>query len=227
MKLELGGWTDEDGEPLHAMFGPGLDEVAIVALEKRLGAKLPKDYREVLSVCSRIGDLNFGVDLTQTSEGWGVEEFFPKRIGLADDGFGNFWCAVLLPVQEEESAIFFISHDPPSVELEFIGIMPFLEEIAKASRGLPTTMLGTDTSFDLSFAENLSKAQASEGDAVLQEFVRDFPDDYLFLDLRGRITGTLDLMEIETTPHRHRSERIFAFRNRKKPRGIFQRLFGR
>ena|GEM_PF-5843657 len=222
-----GGWTDEDGEPLDPAFSPGLDEAAILRLESQVGAKLPKDYREVLSRFSGIDGLGYEVDLTQTQEGWDVEEFCPKRVGLATDGFGNFWCVDLLPQQEEESAVFFICHDPPSVELQYVGIMAFLEEVAKASRGLPTPMLGTATRFDLPFADNLSKAEASEGDTVLQEFAQTLPDGYRILDLRGRVTGSMDLMEIEEAPQRHAHDRIFAYRERQKPKGIISRLFGR
>jgi hypothetical protein len=226
-QARTGGWTDEDGAPLHPVFHPGLDEAAIVRLEKRVGGKLPKDYREVLSICSRIEGLYYEVDLTQAMDHWDVEDFCPRRVGLADDGFGDFWCVDLLPYQEEESAIFFICHDGPYVELEYIGIMPFLEEVAKASRGLPTPMLGSDIGSDLPFARTLSKTQAGEGDVVLQEFASGLAEGHQILDLRGRVTGTMDLMEIEDTPVRHPTERIFAYCKRQKSKGIRGRLFGR
>lgn len=219
------GWTDEDGEPLQPVFLPGLDEPAIVELENRVGAKLPKDYREVLSHCSGIEDLYEGIDLTGDQDGWDVEEFCPRRIGLAPDGQGNFWCVDLLPTQEEQSAIFFISHDPPEVTLTYVGIMPFIEDVVDGCRGFPTGPVDHKTQSGLPNGGEYTKEEAVSQDQVLAEFASLFPDGTKFLDLRGRCKGTIELMAVEDV-QRHTSERIFAYRDKPKRRGILGRLFG-
>lgn len=229
MKLSTGNASvDGAGEPIRLKFLPGLSEAEIVAIEASLGAKLPLDVRAAMSACSEIEGLAWEVDLTGKAYDFGEFPGLNRAFGFAHDGCGNYWYVDLLSEQEDLARIFFLSHDPPSLDYAFCGFSSFLDDAWRTTIDADDDDNSDPSSRGLAFSKEMPFDEAVKGDPELSAFAHSLGEPYVFLDLRNSETGpSIDFMELAkgADVHRHPEHRIFAYVLRKK-KGILGFLFG-
>jgi len=232
-----GKWRDEDGDVITPKFLPGLSETGIQALETKLGAKLPRDYREMLSVCSAIDDFYPEIDFAAESEiPWGGE-LMPLGVPFAADGYGNHWYVDVLAEQEEEAMIYFLNHDPTAFLFQGKGMSMFFYELVKLTVDESTSLLNDvheDCLYNVfrKYPGEITHDQALTGDPLVSAFAQTLEPKLLIVDLRDVPIGMgLDpgRFGVHTEYRRFGDHRIFAYGppDKKPARGFLSRLFGR
>lgn len=227
-------YRSEDGEPFEITLKPGLQDTELEVLAKAYPTEvLPAEYGELLHFAS--GFEFYGVDEV-TFDGlgqFGFEEFFPCSIQLASDGFGNFW---ILDVSENGilGAVYYICHDPAVVVKHSDSLAQFIQHVNDFGKNGPKSHLDIiheDTVHTIWTTNTwLNKQSALEGDRTIKDFAAQFPDNFVFADLRnaplksGFAWGKFgpDIGNAK----RYGSEPLWAIEKKEK-KGFFARLFGR
>jgi len=232
-----GKWRDEDDNVIAPKFLPGLSETAIQALENKIGARYPVDYRVMLGICSGIDDFYPEIDFVAESDiPWGGE-LMPRGVPFAHDGFGNHWYVDVLAHQEEEAMIYFLNHDPTGFLFQGKGMSLFFDELVKLTVDESSSLLDKvheDRLFDVfrNYPGEMTHAQALAGDPLLSAFAQTLEPKFLFVDLRNAPIGMgLDpgRFGVHTEERRFGDHRIFAYAppDKKPAKGLLSRLFGR
>jgi len=184
-------FVDADEDPRPWEMGPPLTSAEIAAFETRIPCPLPAEIRELLAfgrgISGAAPDWVYFLDNYRTFD---AGELFPHKLGLAGDGFGNFWIIDLLPNSTTWGPIFYISHDPPVFLYQSPNLSHFLEELVKAS--LPDERnaidevhddllfhVHRDNPFVLSHEECVGSL-----DSELETFARDLGAEFEYIDLR-------------------------------------------
>jgi cell wall assembly regulator SMI1 len=125
--------TVEDGEPCEAELTPAMSRAQIDQFEERLGAPLPAEIRELLSVASGVE-----VDFDQLAwhgdlPGQDAPGAFPCWIPVLEDGAGNSWNVDIDPKTGAWGRVYFVCHDPPVVVLQAASLAEFIIQFADDS----------------------------------------------------------------------------------------------
>jgi SMI1 / KNR4 family (SUKH-1) len=229
-------YESEDGDEYKVELKPGLTELQIEDLEKKVPTKqLPPEVKELLKFSS--GFEFFGLD-DVTFDGlgqFGFEEIFPNSVQLAGDGFGNFW---ILDIDKNGNwgNIFFVCHDPAVVVkhsenlTEFIG---HIDEFGKLGNVSNLDLIHEKTVFEIWENENgfiELESALNSNDSILKEFATTLPENFVIADLRnaknknGFAWGKFGA-NIESTK-RHENELMWGIEKPVK-KGFMAKLFGR
>lgn len=230
-------YISEDGDNYKVELLPGLTEKEIDELKEQLPDKyLPQSIEELL-LYSRGFEFQ-GLDEVRFDaiNQFGFEEFFPNSIPLASDGFGNFW---ILDISKNGNwgHVFYVCHDPAVVVKHSNDLAEFILHVDEFGRKGNLSHLNdvhekaVDKVWEASNGFMTYEDLYQAGDAILQEFVANFDDNFVFADLRtkpnkaGFAWGKFG-PEIDNAK-RHETELIWALEKRSKKRGLLAKLFGR
>jgi hypothetical protein len=235
-RLTRGPLRRDDDEWLAALE-PGLDAAAIDAIAERLGAPLPADLRELLSITQGIDGLELRIDFTG-GQGFGLEDVFPHGVAIAHDDTGDAWVVDCITEAEPEAAVFFACHDPPIVLWEGRGLAAFLEELRRSfDCGPDDTPLLDDVETDRlhhvwkTNPQTVDRRTALESvDETVRAFAAALDDAWVVTDLRAAEPGmgfSWGRFGHGTRVRRHGDARLFACAPPERRPGLISRLFGR
>lgn len=223
------------GKPLSPDFLPGLSEEELRQVEAELGAVLPDDFRELAKQCGGIEGFEFEIDFTG-SDGFGMEEIFPKCHTIAADGCGNFWIIDITSRRESTAQVFYACHDAPVILYQCGSMSEFLAELIKLHTPLYRSLVNeilTDQPYKVwrTNPGTIDHATAlNSSDATIRSFAATLDDRFLIVDLRSPKPGmgfSWGRYGPQTELRRCGEERIFAYAQLPKQPGFFSRLFGK
>jgi len=223
-----------DGLPGFRLI-PGLSEREVREFEKRQGAPLSSEAREVLLFASGFTYEPFGGVTFLGKDDFTFPSLFPKAIALAGDGSGNFW---VLDVREDSGAwgrVLFVSHDPPVVVVQAADLAQYVHQVLAVGRSDDAQELdevATHASLriwreDPDLIDVVAARQSA--DPMLSKFAAELPDAYRIADLRnaGRGTGfTWGRNGPQTDVRRFDSELLFGIEP-KRGGSFINRVLGR
>jgi len=229
-------FLDEKGQPMNVRFQPGLSEAQIREIEQGIGAPLPSDYRELLSLCAGIDGGILEVDFTGKDMQFWPDEVAPHALGFADDGCGNGWYVDCRVDGEECSQIYFGCHDPAVILFQCKGMDVFLTELVHLHRPEERSVL-EDVREDGLFsvwtdnpgAWTREEALASS-DTELRTFAQSLPAGAMVIDIRDVPIGmgfSWGRFGPDTLLFRLGKERVFAVAPPARKGGFLSRLFSR
>lgn len=226
--------TTEDGDPVPLELMPPLSDAELREFEAELPCPLPPDVRELLQFCSGFtGGPVDHVDFTGRGCDVALEDTFPHNLGIAADGFGNFWVIDLWPTSTTWGPIYYACHDAPVILYQSATLEEFLTELFKMSVP-PYTSLVDDVHEDRLFnvwGTNpgvLEHAECVDSrDPELREFATQLGPTFQFIDLRNPQVGagfSWGRYGPQTVVKRHGALPIFAYERRE---GLVARLLKR
>ncbi|MEQ1823213.1 MAG: SMI1/KNR4 family protein [Fimbriimonadaceae bacterium] len=239
--LKKATWVNEDDELMTADFKPGLSESEIQEIERRIGARMPEDYRLLLAHVTELCGPAPGPEMDFSGRTCAFEmlELFPRGLPFAFDGCGNFWVVDVLSEPEAKAAIFYVCHDAPVMLFQCFGVAAFLADVASGctpENKCLTIDVNDDKLFNV-WNRNPGLLTMEEalvyGDSLVQAFAQTLSPDFLICDLRNAAPGmgfSWGRFGPNTVIRRYGEERIFAYAkpSERSPRpGFLARLFGR
>jgi len=213
--------VNEDGDPVDLAPGPPLSDAEIGALQQRVGVTLPTELTELLQRCGGLDGVLDGLDFSgRTINDFDFGEVFPHPLGIAQDGFGNFWVLDLSSAPRDRAPVYFVCHDAPVVLYQSPDLTHFVHEVVRMYIP-PHRSAIDDVHEDRLFqvwrrnpgAVTRRQAQASE-DSVLKRFAEELDDRFIVVDLRDAEIGmgfSWGRHGTRTVLRRHGEQPIFAY----------------
>jgi hypothetical protein len=225
----------KSGKPLSPNFRPGLPEDKLRHIEAQLDAPLPDDLRELAIHCGGIEGLEFEINFAG-SDGFGMEEIFPRCHTIADDGCGNFWIVDVSSRPENTAQVFFACHDAPVILYQCGSISGFLTELVRLHTPPYNSLLAEVHEDRVHHVWRTNPGTSDyvtalkSSDATIRSFAATLDERFLLIDLRSPQPGmgfSWGRYGPRTELRRCGEERIFAYAQPPKLPGFFSRLFGK
>jgi hypothetical protein len=224
----------EDGDDYTLKLMPAMSEADISASEKGLQLIYPPAIRDTLRYTrgfetSPIESIDFsGMDNYQDYQG-----LFLQCLGIAHDGFGNYWILDLSDPTFPSGCVYYVAHDPPVVIYQTSSLSHFVEEVLKMGHS-PFGSEIDDVHEKFSrrvWRENpsvLSYEQCLDSsDMLLKNFAQNLDESWLICDLRNPEVGdgfSWGRFGPNTKVQRFGNHPVFAYQKRES---WFSRLFGK
>ena len=182
-------YESEDGDKYKVQLLDGMSDKEIEELKSKLPKNnLPNEIEELLRFAR--GFEFWGIDEIRfdTFGNFGFEEYFPKSVELAGDGFGNFW---ILDVNDngEWKEVYYVCHDPPAIVKHSNNLGDFIKDIDLFGR------LGRESNLDIIhekivgdiWNEKISIMEQNENDYEFpQEITNQLPEIFMVADLTNK-----------------------------------------
>lgn len=208
----------------HATLKPEipLTPSEIDDFQKMLGVPLPNEIRELLGFARGYHSENTdSVDFTgKIYRGFcEAKDILIKQVPLNKTETGDFW-AVDIDSTGRWGAVFYLSHDPPIVLVQFESLSEFIVATATRSRLVDDKMIT-----EAMKAQGISIEEAkTSSDRILKDFAATLPERSFIFDLRLN-SGLNGFQWHPGNCFRCGDERVFAVEKYVQSKSWFSRLF--
>lgn len=227
-------FVNKKGKQSRLQLSPGLTEQEIAALETRLSCPLPEEIQDLLSHCRGFEGFDNVIEAVDFAGDFFFEapDLLPHGLPITRDSCGNHWVVDLIPDALEDTAIFYVCHDPPVVVFQADSIADFLQEVFRRGNAPWTSEIDYvyDTCSMQIWKDNpavLSRQECLAGDPELRAFAETLDGSYLFIDLRNGTIGqgfSWGRYGADTIHTRFGEKRLFAYQMKKLT--WLQKIFG-
>jgi cell wall assembly regulator SMI1 len=205
-------------------INPGMTPDEIAALERKCGASLPADVRELVENSAGFAREGLFVEFAGNDQ-FGYEPVAPHGVAIAPDGFGNSWVCDVLG-DGSWGAVLFLCHDPSVVVIQSRSLAEFIDQVFAWPD--PSDWNGlADAAVSEVWRRNphvqpREEALASPDD-TLRAFAQSIEAGYDIADLRAGESGTG--FSLGRAMQEERCGDLLLFAVERKPPGRLSRLF--
>jgi hypothetical protein len=164
---------------------PGLSEQGLHEFQHGLPGRMPREVEDLLRYASGFHSkaINY-VDFTGQSYRFEFKEIAPNGLAIAQTNEGNFW-AVDVKATGDWGEVFYFSHDPPVVAVQFDSLEGFIEAADGGDQIVETARVLADEIWRDRSAGAMATEIRKSSDETLAQFARSLPDNFRLFDLRG------------------------------------------